>query len=871
MRMKFQTGLLAASLAGMPAIAAAKTAGPLQVPSPDWRDQIIYFVLTDRFADGDPSNNDQGAGEYNPAKASHFNGGDLAGVRSKLDYIQGLGATTLWLTPPVLNQWWSAQVQYAGYHGYWATDFSKIDPHLGTLADYQALSRDLHGRGMYLVQDIVLNHTGNFFGYQGPYDARDTARNFVLYEKAGSRQPAPSQPPFDLINRLDPAHAKAAVYHWTPPVQDGTNQQQEFTYQVGQLADLNTSNPQVRQVLKQSYRDWLELAGVDAYRIDTAKYVEHDFWRDFLHAPDGIFAKAKALGKQHFLAFGEVFEPSAPFSNEGERKLLTFLGTEQDPLLNSVIAFPLHFELNKVLAEGLPPAQLTYRLEQHVRLFAQPHLLPTFLNNHDTKRFLAAGSPAAFLQAYALMLTIPGIPVIYQGDEQLLAESRQAMFQGGWGAGKDAFDTAHPMYRHIQSLTALRRANKVFSRGDWQLLQAQADAPGILAYQMTSADERALVILNTADSPRLLAALPLDATGAELLWQTPEAGFAAQLRSDAAGRLTLTLPARAVLVLKPSNHKPGKTAPASQGGTAPAASLQLNAPPDTTLTHDIVLTGSGATAGQQVLPVLNGQLDRLAAVQADAKGQFRFTLPVRDLGSSRQSLRLYEPATGALSEAWSYQTNVSQAQWQATVADPAGDDKGPDGQYRQPQQEQSQRQLDMLGVTAKAGGAVLELELKMAQVSQFWAPPNGFDNVHFAIFFHLPAAKELPAATALPGLNTVMPGQKNWQLGHFLFGWGNAVFNARGADAVQTGEKLGAAPRISVDAKAGILRIRYDANALGLPGWEGASIYLSTWDKSGEGVLRSIETTPAPWTFTASRPDAPKVLDDLWLQLKAAR
>lgn len=117
---------------------AAANPGPLQVPSPDWRDQVIYFVLTDRFADGDPANNDQGVGEYNPAKSSHYSGGDLKGIQQQLDYIQGLGATALWLTPPVANQWWSEKAQYAGYHGYWATDFANIDAHYGTLADYQA-------------------------------------------------------------------------------------------------------------------------------------------------------------------------------------------------------------------------------------------------------------------------------------------------------------------------------------------------------------------------------------------------------------------------------------------------------------------------------------------------------------------------------------------------------------------------------------------------------------------------------------------------------------------------------------------------------------------------------------------------------------
>ena len=498
-------------------IASTKTAVS-QLPSPDWRDQVVYFVLTDRFADGDPSNNDQGAGEYNPAKSSHFSGGDLVGIQSKLDYIQNLGATALWLTPPVAQQWWSQKAQYGGYHGYWATDFTAVDPHYGNLASYQALANKLHQRKMYLIQDIVLNHTGNFFGYAGAYDATDTAKNFVLYEDQSSKQPAPSQWPFSQINRLDPKDATADIYHWTPPIVDPAIPGQEFRYQLASLADLNTSNPQVRQALKQSYRYWLEQVGVDAYRIDTAKYVEHEFWRDFLHAPDGIFAAAAQLGKQHFLAFGEVFAASKPFQNDGEQKLQAFLGTAAEPQLNSVIAFPLYFDINAVLAEGRPPAQLGYRLQQHNSLFDNPHLLPTFINNHDTKRFLASGSVDAFVQAYALLFTIPGIPVIYQGDEQLLTQTRQAMFQGGWGNHQDQFQTQSTMYLLIQSLAKLRKDYPVLSRGDWSLLQADENAAGILAYQMTpqnpasnkqsSPAEPIVVLMNTADCPRLLAALP---------------------------------------------------------------------------------------------------------------------------------------------------------------------------------------------------------------------------------------------------------------------------------------------------------------------------------------------------------------------------
>lgn len=839
---------------------AAANPGPLQVPSPDWRDQVIYFVLTDRFADGDPANNDQGVGEYNPAKSSHYSGGDLKGIQQQLDYIQGLGATALWLTPPVANQWWSEKAQYAGYHGYWATDFANIDAHYGTLADYQALSRDLHGRGMYLVQDIVVNHTGNFFGYDGPYDNADTAKNFVLYEGKTSVQRAPVQPPFDQINRLNPAHAAAGIYHWTPPISDPTVPGQEFNYQLATLADINTANPRVRQVLKHSYRYWLEQAGVDAYRIDTAKYVEHEFWQDFLHAPDGVLAKARQLGKQNFLAFGEVFEASTPFAADGEAKLRRFLGSADKPELNSVIAFPLYFELNRVLAEGQPAAQLGYRLQQHVSQFPQPHLLPTFLNNHDTKRFLAAGSPAAFLQAYALLFTIPGIPVIYQGDEQLLPETRQAMFKGGWGAEQDAFRPEHSMYQHIRQLADLRKQHRLFSRGEFSLLQAESAGAGILAYQMQYQGQKAVVVMNTADSPRLLAGLQLDAAKAQVLWQSPGA-VSGPLPLNPAGELTLQLPGRAVLVLQPAGEVASQV---TAGGK-----LQFSELPSSPLHQDVWLQGSTDRPDLPIWPVLNGQLHQLPAVRAAADGSFRLQLPVRDLGLQQQRLQLYQAEAGLLSPVWQYQTEVKTPSWSAAVSDPSGDDKGFDGQYQGPTQPHAQQQRDIRGLSARAGGNVLELELQMQQISQFWAPANGFDNVHFALFFHLPQAVQLPGATVLPGLNRSMPQGLSWQLGHFLFGWGNSVFNAAGANATSTGQKLGAAPEVTVDAAKGLIRIRYNAAALGLPGWDGAKIYLSTWDKTGEGVLRSIELTPSPWNFSAKATDAPKVMDDLWLELKA--
>ena len=134
------------SLALACAVAPALAAPPaLHVASPDWRDQVIYFVMIDRFDNADPGNDDQGAGEFDPADAAKYSGGDLRGVIRRIGYIGGLGATTVWITPPVANQWWNVRGRFSGYHGYWAEDFDKVDAHYGTLDDfYPQTIRILH-------------------------------------------------------------------------------------------------------------------------------------------------------------------------------------------------------------------------------------------------------------------------------------------------------------------------------------------------------------------------------------------------------------------------------------------------------------------------------------------------------------------------------------------------------------------------------------------------------------------------------------------------------------------------------------------------------------------------------------------------------
>lgn len=288
------------------------------VASPDWQDQIIYFLMIDRFNDGDSALNDQGQNEFDPTSDKKFSGGDLVGVSDKLSYIEDLGATSIWITPPVANQWWDAEQNYGGYHGYWARDFQKVDEHFGDMESYQALAREVHARNMFLIQDIVTNHVGNFFTYDDPYsyDPSLPCQGFRLIKNA---LPAGQELPYPL-NMKECKTDGTGSYHWTPTITDHNDPVQEKTWQLSDLDDLNTSDPEVRAYLKESYRKWIREVGVDGFRIDTVKFVEHDFWNDFLHADDGVMTQAVDTGRDNFLTFGEVFETSTLTTPKAKRR-----------------------------------------------------------------------------------------------------------------------------------------------------------------------------------------------------------------------------------------------------------------------------------------------------------------------------------------------------------------------------------------------------------------------------------------------------------------------------------------------------------------------------------------------------------------------
>lgn len=804
------------------AVLAGEAEGPLHVSSPDWRDQVIYFAMIDRFDDGDPDSNDQGQGEYDPADPSRFSGGDLAGLARRLDYIRGLGATALWITPPVANQWWNPRANYGGYHGYWAEDFSRVDAHFGDLDAYRDLSRRLHAAGMYLVQDVVVNHTGDYFSCSA--DTGRPARDCRWH--LGQRQPAA---PFDLNDPGNPAHVRAGLYHWTPDITDFAQRHQELDYQLAGLDDLNTENAQVRRALRKAYGDWIREAGVDAFRIDTAFYVPEEYFRDFLHSDDpqapGVLQVARDTGREGFHAFGEGFGIDRPFEDRQARRIEGYVADAEGPLLPSMINFPLYGTLGDVFARGHASAELAWRIDNMMRVHARPHLMPTFVDNHDVDRFLAGGSEAGLKQALLAIMTLPGIPTIYYGTEQGFTRPRTAMFAGGYDAGgQDRFDPQAPLYRFLQQATALRREHRLFSRGTPEILQANAAGPGAIAWRMRHGEDSALVAFNTADHPVLLdnleTGLPAG-TSLQVLFDI-DGDTAAAVVGDA-GRLSLRLPARAGRVWRVAGDARTGRAP---GTPRPA----IDGLPQAPVADDFEVAGS-APGAAAILLVVGGDIGAAQRVPVAAGGRWRATVDTQDMIDAALEHRIvaWDPATEMASAPASFRV---ERQWQllAEVEDPADDDRGPDGNYRYPQDPGwAQRPGDIRRLRVYGAGGALRLELQVSELVALWNPPNGFDHVAFTVFLQLPGREG--GSTVMPLQNAGMPEGMRWHYRARLHGWSNALFGAEGATATEEGTSVSPAASIAVDKHNRRVSLTFPAAALGRPETlAGARILVTTWD-----------------------------------------
>jgi glycosidase len=843
-------------------------ADPGQPPPPppaaeplDWRDQVIYFVMTDRFNDGDPSNNDQGAGEYDSADGARYSGGDLQGITDKVDYIQHLGATAVWITPPVANQWWDPQVNYGGYHGYWAENFTEVDRHAGDLETYKTLSAALHARGMLLIQDIVVNHTGNFFHCDPDPGGGEPA----CAMNAGSVPvSAPTEPPFD---KDDPGSAEdraASIYHFTPPISDYADQEQRFDYQLADLDDLDTDNPEVVRALKDSYNHWIREVGVDGFRIDTVVYTHPETYADFLRGADPEHPGVKTFaegpgGKESFFTFGETWFTPTPYDDAADLRVEEYLQKDGAPLLDSALNFPLHFDLQAVFAGGKPTRQLGYRLERALSVHRDPARLVNFIDNHDRDRFLTIGSPAALKQALTFLLTIPGVPVIYYGTEQSLLEQRGSMFAAGFGSGgADHFDEGAEMYRFLQEMIALRKGNAVFRRGALRLLRDSGAGPGVFAYALLGDAETAVVLFNTSEHRALVdgpdSGLP---AGAELkLLSGVSAG--GDLTVGAGGQLVAALEPRSAAVLLTT----GVVGPPPD----PEVAVTLDFPADTAFSANPEVSGT-LTGADELLLVIDGDLTKAQAVTAAPDGTWSATLLIESMvpdPSVVHTVVAYVESAGAVFERHEFTVDL-EFKPVTEVVDPDGDDHGPTGAYAYPTDATyADPTMDLHKVTVTAAGNTLRLSFEMNALSTVWNPANGFDHVSLSVYVDVP---DKTGVAALPFQNATAPGGMQWDYLAIVGGWVNALYSADGASATSSGASASPAPTISVDPAARTIDLTFTPESFGdLQALSGVRIYVTTWDY--DGGYRPLTPLPEQWKFSGGDGAvSPLIMDDALIDL----
>ncbi|HEY0453770.1 alpha-amylase family glycosyl hydrolase [Actinophytocola sp.] len=581
-------------------------------------DENFYFVMADRFANGNTANdlgglpNDPLVSGFDPTRKGFYNGGDLAGLRDRLSYIQGLGTTSIWLTPSFKNK--AVQLEdgpSAGYHGYWITDFTQIDPHLGTNADLAALVKDAHKRGMKVYFDIITNHTADVIGYQEgarkAYTSKDVApytdasgapfddRDFAGGHTFPALDPATS---FPYKPVLDPAEQNLKVPAWLNDVTLYHNRgDTTFTGENSQygdffgLDDLFTENPRVVDGMAEIYERWIADFGVDGFRIDTMKHVDDEFWQSF---GPRILKFAKAHGKREFFMFGEVFDTTKSYTSH-------FTTTDR---MQSVLDFPFQAAARQFASGGGPTDALATFFagdDWYTDADSNVYELPTFLGNHDMGRFgsfVVADNPGAGdaewvsrdRLGHELMYFSRGNPVIYYGDEQGFTgpggdqDARQTLFASrvpdyldddllGTTSthASDNFVTTHPLYRSIGTLASVTRAHPALRDGTQQSRLSSTGA-GVYAFSRIDRGKQReyVVALNNSEAPAT-AAIPT---------YTSRQGYSrvygsgpARLSSGSDGKLSVTVPALSTVVYALDGRIPrSHSAPAVSLGTpTPAA------------------------------------------------------------------------------------------------------------------------------------------------------------------------------------------------------------------------------------------------------------------------------------------------------------
>jgi glycosidase len=498
-------------------------------------DDVIYLLMPDRFADGDPSNNDPAVskGLFDRSKARYYHGGDFRGVIDKLPYLRALGVTTIWLNP------WYDNVNHlnekerydnlpiADYHGYGAVDFYGVEEHFGTMSDLRALVEAAHAAGLKVMQDQVANHTG-------PY------------------HPWVSDPPTPTwFNGTEATHLANTWQTWTLQDPSATPAMQRATLDgwfLDILPDLNQDDEEVARYIVQNSLWWVGMLGLDAIRQDTWPYVPRPFWQRWMDALRREYPSITAVGEllDSDPAMVSFFAGGAP----------RFDGV--DTKVDSLFDFPLLNALRGAFGAGRPVRDVAQMLARD-HLYPDASALTTFVGNHDVPRFMnEPGATTAGLKlAQTFILTTRGTPQLFYGDEIAIRgggdpDNRRSIPGAFPGDRRDAFTESgrtpeeQDVYAHLTKVLRLRHELAPLRRGRLRHLLVSEQQ---YVYARTMDRAAVLVALNNAATPATVIVPVAGAGVADGVTLVDRLGAVPGTLTVADGAVTIVLPERSAAIL----------------------------------------------------------------------------------------------------------------------------------------------------------------------------------------------------------------------------------------------------------------------------------------------------------------------------------
>ena len=496
-------------------------------PSPvDWRDIFIYFLMVDRFDNNldnppyDPSTTPKGR---NADDGKIFQGGNLKGIIKRLDYIKELGANAIWLSPVFKNR---VENPYT-YHGYGIQDFLQVDPRFGTKDDLCELVKQAHKRDMYVIADIIINHTGDNWAYPdddryyywkdapGPFD-------FGFWRQADPESGYQADDAVWPVELQDIACYKrrGRIRYWNDP-DEAINGDFEDLKEL----DLNRAlDPLIK-----AFKYWIATADIDGFRLDTVKHVESSATAIFCNA---IREYARSIGKLNFFIFGEIVADDMTLQQYISRNSRIEGTNERFPSLDAALDFPLYFVLEEVIKGFVNPNVLRDRYERFKTMYTDHgeagQYFVTFVDNHDQmsrpyRRFMY-NNPywQQAVLAIGYLLTSQGVPCIYYGTEQGFNGGgnhdsfvRECMFGGNWGAfdttGHHFFNVEHLIYKSISAIAKIRHQEPALRYGRQYFREISGNGSNFgypldgnctLAYSRLLDDTEILVAMNLSADAR---------------------------------------------------------------------------------------------------------------------------------------------------------------------------------------------------------------------------------------------------------------------------------------------------------------------------------------------------------------------------------